>query len=144
MKIPNISLTNLSGNKHILSDLIKSDKLNLILFYNSNCLGCTGRAIPLAYNLLKQHSFIALSVIHSNFGKKLVTQEEILSIFTEQYSPIEIYKEDHHKLYDFFNCEGTPHWILMNGKSDILYSFFGSQDGTQMKLQYAIDEYSLN
>lgn len=141
MEFPTIELIDLDGGQHTLSSLIEKGKLNLILFYNTNCLGCTGRAIPLAYKLHKKHSFLKLTVIHSNFRKVPFTKEEVLSVFTDQESPIEIYREEYHQLYDFFECEGTPHWILMNDKQEILYSFFGSQDGAQMKLQYAIEEF---
>jgi thioredoxin-related protein len=142
MKLPIVELTDLKSEKHILSSLIRKNKLNLILFYNTNCLGCTGRAIPLAYKFHKAHPFLALTVIHSSFRKEYFSKEEVLSVFTDQESPIEIYRENNHELYDFFNCEGTPHWVLMNDKQQILYSFFGSQESTQMKLQYAIEEFA--
>ncbi|PWH87240.1 hypothetical protein DIT68_01335 [Brumimicrobium oceani] len=121
--------------------MLQKNKLNLILFYNTNCLGCTGRAIPLAYKLDQEYSFLSLIVIHSNFRKELFTKDEVLSVFTGQESPIPIYRELRHELYDTFNCEGTPHWVLMNDKEEILHSFFGSQEGAQIKLQYAIDEF---
>lgn len=141
MKLPSVQLADLKEEKHNLSALIQSDKLNLLLFYNTNCLGCTGRAIPLAYELQKEHDFLNLIVIHSNFRQDKFTNKEVLSVFTDQKSPIEVYREPFHELYDFFSCEGTPHWILLNDKTEILHSIFGSQDGAQMKLQYAIDEF---
>lgn len=141
MKIPDIPLVNLKGEVHKLPALIQKNKLNLVLFYNTNCLGCTGRAIPLAYKLQKEYSFISLIVIHSNFRKENFSKEEVLSVFTNQHSPIEIYREEKHELYDFFECEGTPHWVMINENHEILRSFFGSQDGAQIKLQYAIEEY---
>lgn len=141
MVLPGITLTDLNEKEHVLLSLIQKNKLNLILFYNTNCLGCTGRAIPLAYKLHKEHSFLALTVIHSNFRKTPFSKDEVLSVFTDQESPIPIYRELNHELYDFFECEGTPHWILMNDKHEILYTFFGSQDGAQMKLHYAIEEF---
>ncbi len=142
MKLPETILTDLKEEQHTLSSLIQKNKLNLILFYNTNCLGCTGRAIPLAYKLHKEHSFLALTVIHSSFRKEPFTKEEVLSVFTDQESPIPIYRELNHELYDYFECEGTPHWVLMNDKKEILHTFFGSQEGSQMKLQYAVEEYA--
>ena len=142
MILPDIKLTDLKENYHTLSSLIQKSKLNLILFYNTDCLGCTGRAIPLAYKLHQEHLFLALTVIHSNFRNTPFSRDEVLSVFTDQESPIPIYRELNHELYDFFECEGTPHWVLMNDKQEILYSFFGSQDGAQMKLQYAIEEFA--
>lgn len=136
-----VQLIDLKGNKHFLPELIQEKKLNLILFYNTNCLGCTGRAIPLAYQLQQNYPIVNLIVIHSNFKKEPLSRDEVLSVFTNQESPMEIYAEDQHELYDYFHCEGTPHWILMNDQKEILYSFFGSQEGSQIKLSYAIEEF---
>src|SRR5690554_3107910 len=107
MQIPAIRLTDLQEENHSFSTLIASGKLNLVLFYNTHCLGCTGRAIPLAYSLQKEYQFLNLIVIHSNFRKTEFTKEEVLSVFTDQESPLEIYREPFHELYDFFSCEGT-------------------------------------
>ena len=141
MNFPTTELLDLNEQSHTLSSLIKKDKLNLVLFYNTNCLGCTGRAIPLAYRLSQENDFISLIVIHSNFRPALFDSEEILSIFTDQKSPIEVYREERNELYSFFECEGTPHWLLMDGEGEILHTFFGSQDGAQLKLEYAIREF---
>lgn len=142
MKIPDVRLQSLSGEEFTLTDLLKDGKLNIILFYNNDCLGCTGRAIPLAYKLQNDYPFINLVVIHSSFGLRTYTVEDIQSIFTSGEAPFPIYMEAAHELYDFFDCEGTPHWILMNDKGEVLHSIFGSQDGSQMKLDFAIREFN--
>ena len=141
MNFPSVPLVDLSEKNQLFSDLLHRDKLNLILFYNTNCLGCTGRAIPLAYQIQKEYDFISLIVIHSSFRPIPFTSEEVLSVFTDHESPFTIYRETNHELYDFFKCEGTPHWLIMDGKGEILHTFFGSQDGAQLKLRYAIEEY---
>ncbi|HTO39281.1 MAG TPA: hypothetical protein VL021_12720 [Brumimicrobium sp.] len=142
MKFPAIELVGLTGSQTNLNELIQKDKLNMVLFYNTNCLGCTGRAIPLAYKLDKEHDFINLIVIHSNFRPMPFTSEEVLSVFTDGESPFEIYREERNELYSHFQCEGTPHWLLINGEGNIEHSFFGSQDGAQLKLEYALSEYA--
>lgn len=141
MKFPEIELIDLSKKSHAFSDLIQNNQLNLVLFYNTNCLGCTGRAIPLAYKLKNEFDFIHLIVIHSSFRSTPFSKEEVLSVFTDGESPFEIYREAKHDLYDHFDCEGTPHWLIMNGKGEVLHSFFGSQEGAQLKLEYAIQEF---
>ncbi|HLW39392.1 MAG TPA: hypothetical protein VKX31_03300 [Brumimicrobium sp.] len=141
MSFPETELLDLNNQSHTLSSLIEKEKLNLILFYNTNCLGCTGRAIPLAYKLSQEYKFISLLVIHSNFRIASFDREEILSVFTDQKSPFEIYREEKNELYSHFDCEGTPHWLLVNGEGEMLHSFFGSQDGAQLKLEYAIREF---
>ncbi|MFA5575114.1 MAG: thioredoxin family protein [Brumimicrobium sp.] len=141
---PNTRLIDLNDSSFILDDLIQKDKLNLVLFYNTNCLGCTGRAIPFAYNLSKEYNFINLIVIHSNFRNQPFVKEEILSVFTDQKSPIVIYREEFNELYSYFDCDGTPHWFVIDAEKNITHSIFGSMDGSQMKLNYAILEFKEN
>lgn len=136
------TLIDLESNKILLYQLIQKDKLNLILFYNNDCLGCTGRALPLAYNIQKKYPSINLIVIHSAFGENTYSTEDLNAMFTSGKSPFPIYMEKQHELYDSFNCDGTPHWVLINEKLEVLHSIFGSQEGAQMKLEYAIEEYN--
>ncbi|MCO5247534.1 MAG: hypothetical protein M9887_01080 [Chitinophagales bacterium] len=136
-------LTDLNGQTHTLRSLVQKDKFNLLLFYNNDCLGCTGRALPLAYDLSQSYPFVHLVVIHTTFGNRSYTAQDIKDIFTKGESPFPIYMEKSHELFDAFDCDGTPHWILMNDKFEVLHSFFGSQDGTQMKLEYAIREFDV-
>lgn len=139
-----VELVSLEGKSYLLSELLEKDHLNLILFYNNDCLGCTGRAIPLAYELQNEYSFLHLIVIHSSFGARNYSAEDIQSIFTSGEAPFPIYMESSHELYDYFDCNGTPHWVLMNEEGEILHSIFGSQEGSQMKLDFAIREFSEN
>ncbi|MDD2982915.1 MAG: hypothetical protein PHQ74_05970 [Crocinitomicaceae bacterium] len=141
MNFPEIELQGLDGKSHSLPLLIQGNPFNLILFYNTNCLGCTGRAIPLAYKLEQAFDFINLIVIHSNFRPMPFTKDEVLSVFTNHESPMEIYRETKHELYDYFDCDGTPHWLIMTEHGEVVHSLFGSQDGAQLKLEYAILEY---
>lgn len=141
MNFPDVELQGLDGMAYKLPQLLQGNPFNLILFYNTNCLGCTGRAIPLAFEFDQQFDFIHLIVIHSNFGSKPFSSEEVLSVFTDGESPFEIYREANHDLYDYFDCDGTPHWLIMDEKGEILHSFFGSQERAQLKLEYAIQEF---
>ncbi|PKR79993.1 hypothetical protein CW751_12275 [Brumimicrobium salinarum] len=141
MTLSSVILKDLNNNTFLLPELLNKEDLNLLLFYNTNCLGCTGRALPLAHELNINHEKVNLIILHSNFKTTPISVEEIKSVFTNQAPPFKIYREDFHDLYDYFGCEGTPHWILMNGSGDVLKSFFGSQEGAQMKLSYAIQEF---
>lgn len=57
-----------------------------------------------------------------------------------QKAPFPIYLDQHHKWFDFFNCEGTPHWILLTQNAEVFRSFYGSQENSQNRLYYAIEE----
>ncbi|WP_452601497.1 TlpA family protein disulfide reductase [Pontimicrobium sp. MEBiC06410] len=111
----------------------------LLLFYNNACLGCTGRAIPLAHKFKQDYKKIQVVGIHVNFGNAKTTKEEIKSIFTINNLPFPIYLDETKSVYDSFKCEGTPHWVIINKQGDVYRSIFGSQYGAQNRLYYAIE-----
>lgn len=137
--INNIFVQDFNGNKIDLLSKYKNEAL-LLLFYNNQCLGCTGRAIPLANKLQKQFKNIKVIGIHSNFGNNNITEKDIKSIFTIDYLPFPIYVDVNHKVYDKFKCEGTPHWIVISKDLKLSHSIFGSQTGAQNRLLYALEE----
>ena len=114
-----INITDFKGKKVDLLSLYINQPL-LLLFYNNKCLGCTGRAIPFADKLQKKFPFINVIGIHSNFGNNNTTEKNIRSIFTIDQLPFPIYIDINHLEYDKFKCEGTPHWILISEKGEIL------------------------
>lgn len=112
----------------------------LILFFNIQCLGCVGRAIPLAYDFLQEFEGLNVAAIHTTFGKEKVTKEDIFNIFTTRELPYPIYFDIGKSNYEKFECEGTPHWVLLDQSGKINKSFFGSQEGAQTRLVYALEE----
>jgi len=111
----------------------------LIIIYNNQCLGCTGRAIPLAYKYDQEYENLQVIGIHTIFGKSQVTEDDIKSIFTSGELPFTIYLDNDHKVYDQFNSEGTPQWLLISSHGVLYRSIFGSQLGAQNRLMYAVD-----
>ena len=136
--VTSIKVTDFENNE---VDLLKkySNKPLLLLFYNNACLGCTGRAIPLAYQFKQDYKDIEVIGIHSNFTSNNVSKEDILSIFTINELPFPIYIDKDHKMYDFFDSEGTPQWVLLTTKGEVYRSIFGSQDNAQNRLYYALE-----
>ena len=136
--ITSIKVTDFENNE---VDLLEKypNKPILLLFYNNACLGCTGRAIPLAYQFKQDYKNIEVIGIHSNFTSNDVSKKDILSIFTIKELPFPIYIDRDHKTYDFFNSEGTPQWILLTSKGEVYRSIFGSQDNAQNRLYYALE-----
>ncbi|MDD3320223.1 MAG: TlpA disulfide reductase family protein [Paludibacter sp.] len=137
--INSIEVTDLDGRKVDIMTEYKGKPLVLI-FYNNSCLGCTGRAIPLAFDFQQENASIQVIGIHSNFGKNETTKEDIKSIFTSGEVPFPIYIDENHRVYDQFESEGTPQWILITAEGELFRSIFGSQDGAQNRLFYAIEE----
>ncbi|MDD3480058.1 MAG: redoxin domain-containing protein [Paludibacteraceae bacterium] len=137
--IESIHVTDLDGRKIDLLTEYK-DKALVLIIYNNSCLGCTGRAIPLAYDFQQNNPSIQVIGIHSNFGGTKTTKEAIKSIFTSGEVPFPIYIDENHQVFDQFESAGTPQWILITPKGELFRSIFGSQDGAQNRLFYAIEE----
>jgi peroxiredoxin len=139
LAIKTIAVTNLDGEKVDLIAKYKGEPM-LLIIYNNACLGCTGRAIPLAYQFQQNNAAIQVIGIHSNFGNTEITKEDIKSIFTSGEVPFPIYMDKDHSVYDQFESEGTPQWLLINKEGKLFRSVFGSQEGAQNRLSYAIEE----
>jgi peroxiredoxin len=122
-------------------DLIKKHKGKPILaiIYNNQCLGCTGRAIPLAYELQKENPGIQVVGIHSSFNNEKVTENDIKKIFTKAELPFPIFLDKDHSVYDQFDSSGTPQWVLITKDGLLSRSIFGSQEGAQNRLLYALE-----
>ncbi len=136
--IESIRVQDFDSNELDLIELYKGKPL-LIIIYNNQCLGCTGRAIPLAYQYQQEYDNLQVIGIHTNFGKNLITEKDIKSIFTKDELPFPIYLDDGHKVYDQFNSDGTPQWLLITTEGSLYRSIYGSQAGSQNRLMYALD-----
>jgi len=136
--IPSITVQDFDNQELNLMEKYAGKPL-LIIIYNNQCLGCTGRAIPLAYEYQQEYDNLQVIGIHSIFNKLPVTEEDIKSIFTSGELPFPIYLDQEHKVYDQFNAEGTPQWLLITADRKLYRSIFGSQLGAQNRLMYALD-----
>lgn len=137
-KIKHINVKDLDFNDVDLISEFPNQNL-LLLLYNNQCLGCTGRAIPFAFELQQKHSNIKVIGIHSNFGNKTMDKSDIMSIFTTKTLPFPIYLDEDHSVYDYFKSEGTPQWIILTKTGDVYRSIFGSQGNAQNRLLYALE-----
>ncbi|GEO19841.1 TlpA family protein disulfide reductase [Cyclobacterium qasimii] len=128
------------NNKSI--DLVKEYKGKplLLIIYNNQCLGCTGRAIPLAYELQKENEEIQVVGIHTSFNAIQVTESDIKSIFTIDELPFPIFLDNGRTVYDQFDSSGTPQWVLITKDGKLSRTIFGSQEGAQNRLYYAIEQ----
>ena len=138
----NTQLKTLEANNFIFSKKSLARKPHLLLFYHTQCLGCTGRAIPLAYQFQQDYPELQVLLIHTNLGSSKPSTAEILSVFVEGKSPLPIYIDEKAELHHQFKCEGTPHWILLNEAAEVQNSIFGSQANAQNRLMYSLDQLS--
>jgi peroxiredoxin len=139
--VPSIKVQDFDYNEVNLLEKYRGKPL-LLIIYNNQCLGCTGRAIPLAYEFQQEYAHLQVIGIHSIFNKNPVTEADIKSIFTKNEIPFPIYLDQEHKVYDQFNAEGTPQWLLITAEGILYRSIFGSQLGAQNRLMYALDALS--
>ena len=80
-EIESINVLDLDGVAINLMTLYKN-KVLLLIIYNNDCLGCTGRAIPLAYEFQQKYPSIQVAGIHADFINREGTKASIKSIFT--------------------------------------------------------------
>jgi len=137
-RIKSILVKDLDG---VVVDLVNiyTNKVLLLIMYNNDCLGCTGRAIPLAYDFQQKYPSIQVIGIHVNFINREGSKASIKSIFTSGDNPFPIYIDEHHQVYDQFDAEGTPQWLLLSKKGALFRSIFGSQDNAQNRLYYGLE-----
>jgi peroxiredoxin len=93
----------------------------------------------LAYKYHQEYDNLQVIGIHTNFGKSQITEKDIKSIFTKDEIPFPIYLDNGHKVYDQFNAEGTPQWLLVTSEGVLYRSIFGSQLNAQNRLMYAVE-----
>jgi len=137
-RIPSIVVKDLNGRTTDIMSIYKGHVL-LLIIYNNDCLGCTGRAIPLAYEFQQKYPSIKVAGIHADFVNREGTKENIKAIFTSGEVQFPIYIDEHHKIYDQFESEGTPQWLLIDANGVLNRSIFGSQDNAQNRLYYALE-----
>lgn len=112
----------------------------LVILYNNDCLGCTGRAIPLAYDFQQMYPALQVIGIHSDFLNREGNKENIKAVFTSGEIPFPIYIDRNHQIYDQYEAEGTPQWLFFTPTGELFHSVFGSQDGAQNRLAYTLEE----
>lgn len=141
--VSSILVSDFTGNEIDLLEKYKGRPL-LLLIYNNQCLGCTGRAIPLAYRLSKAFTEVEVVGIHTGFSQESVTERDIMSIFTIKTLPFPIYLDNEQKVYKQFDSEGTPQWVLITAEQTLFRSIFGSQGNAENRLYYALELIAVN
>jgi peroxiredoxin len=137
--VDSILVQDFNGNQIDLINEYRGKPI-LAIIYNNQCLGCTGRAIPLAYQLQKENAGVQVVGIHSNFTNTKVIENDIKSIFRIHELPFPIFLDEGHLVYDQFDSEGTPQWLLITKDAILSSSIFGSQEGAQNRLFYALEQ----
>lgn len=114
----------------------------LIIIYNNQCIGCVGRAIPLANDFQKEFNNIQVVGLHTSFKEEVIREEDIRSIFTIENLPFPIYIDSNRSVYDQFKSQGTPQWVLIQSDGHLYRSIFGSMADSKNRLMYALESLS--
>lgn len=138
-KVKSIIVTDFENNVIDLLGKYKGKNL-LIIIYRNQCLACAGRAVPLAYEFQEEFQELQVIGIHTNFGKEKTTKEEVASIFRLDEFPFPIYVDEEHEVFDQFQSEGTPQWLIITKDKTLYRSIFGSQVGAQNRIKYRLED----
>lgn len=125
-------------------DLLKiyTGKPLLIIIYNNQCIGCVGRAIPLANEFQKEFKNIQVVGLHTSFKEEVIREKDIRSVFTIEDLPFPIYIDSNRSVYDQFKSQGTPQWVLIQSNGQLYRSIFGSMADSKNRLMYALESLS--
>ena len=91
---------------------------------------------------------LVMLLIHTSFGHKLYKRDEVvptLMQFAENFArlPFPVALDLDAKLAEHYQIAGTPHWLVFQN-TELVRSFFGSQDNTQQRLSYLFEEILLS
>jgi peroxiredoxin len=113
----------------------------LVLFFNVECLGCIGRALPFAQTLAERYPGLPVLAVHSVFRPGAPHDlERIRELVAHHGLTFPVLLDDGSATFDAYTAEGTPHWVLIDGEGRVRKSIFGSMDGARQRLDYALLE----
>ncbi len=115
----------------------------LVLFFSLGCPGCLGRAIPYANRIVYENQGkVNVLGIHTNFEGVDFPKERFEKAKEDFFIRFPFYK-DHNYDTTFLNygAGGTPHWVLVDQKGNVVYSIFGSDpNNALLRLDYMLNE----
>jgi thiol-disulfide isomerase/thioredoxin len=121
-------------------------KPGVVMFFNLECPGCVSRGLPFLKRLYQEHvEALTIMLIHTAFGHKHYPRDEVvptLQHFAKSFAklPFPIALDLDGKLAEHYQAAGTPHWLVFNQQGELIKSMFGSQENTQTRLEYVLEE----
>lgn len=113
----------------------------LLLFFHVGCAGCMGRALPLTLQLAQQYPNLRILGIHLTGDDEPERVEYSLQKVIRYFKlPYPVIMDDGNATFRAYGVSGTPHWVLLNPDGTIRKHFFGSMEGAQQRLFYALAE----
>ncbi len=115
----------------------------VILFFNLGCPGCLGRAIPYANRIVYENEgTINVMGIHTNFEGVDFDKERFLQAKQDLHIRFPFFRDyNYDTTFLNYGAGGTPHWIIVDKKGEVVYSIFGSDpNNALLRLDYLISE----
>jgi thiol-disulfide isomerase/thioredoxin len=119
----------------------------LVQFFNLQCPGCVSRGIPFMKRLHGEYGeAVTLLAIHTSRGHRFYPRPEVelqLVKFARDYArlPFPVALDLGGEVAEFWQTEGTPHWLAFAPGGELLRSVYGSQEGAQTRLEYLLGEW---
>jgi thiol-disulfide isomerase/thioredoxin len=120
-----------------------SGKPLLIIFFSLGCPGCLGRAIPFANRVVyEKGTQMNVVGIHTNFEGVDFSVEQFKKAKEDFYIRFPFYKDKNfNNTFLQYRAGGTPHWVLLDKNSVVVYSIFGSDpNNALLRLDLKINE----
>ena len=140
--IPEWSIETIFGNDVPMnSDFF--GKSTLILIFSLGCPGCLGRAIPFANRMVVENQDnLNVIGIHSNFEGVDFSLEKFQKAKDDFFIRFDFFKDKNfNTTFLDYGAGGTPHWLLVDEKGNLVYSIFGSDpNNALLRLDLKIKE----
>lgn len=140
--IPEWSIETIFGNDVPMnSDFF--GKPTLILIFSLGCPGCLGRAIPFANRMVVENQDnLNVIGIHSNFEGVDFSLEKFQKAKDDFFIRFDFFKDKNfNSTFLDYGAGGTPHWLLVDEKGNLVYSIFGSDpNNALLRLDLKIKE----
>ena len=121
-------------------------KAGIVMFFNLECPACISRGIPMLKRIHQEYDEqLELMLIHTSFGHKQYTRDEVvptLTHFAKSFArlPFPIALDLSGDIAEHYEAGGTPHWLIFNAQGELVRSLYGSQENTQTRLEYLLEE----
>lgn len=114
----------------------------LVLFFSIDCPACVGRALPFSRLVAARYPALRIVGIHSQLeGGRAHTPEQVRAVAERQQFSHPVLLDDGGTTFSAYGASGTPHWVLIDAQGIVRKSFWGSTQGPQQRLEYALQEH---
>ncbi len=137
-----------AAHAEALCDPVMWTRPGLVQFFNLECPACVSRGIPFMKRLHAEFGgAVNLLAVHTSRGHRAYPRGQVepqLLKFAREYArlPFPVALDLGGEVAEFWQTEGTPHWLAFAPGGELLRSVYGSQEGAQTRLEYLLAEWT--